>query len=52
MVVKRVKEATASATEEKRLGNRTSSALDFLLRYKQTIKVLDALLHLGRKFVW
>ncbi|XP_053380194.1 abnormal spindle-like microcephaly-associated protein homolog [Mercenaria mercenaria] len=43
---KRVQETSASATEENKLGNRTSSALDFLLRYKQLSQVLDALQHL------
>ncbi|KAL4219252.1 hypothetical protein ACF0H5_021834 [Mactra antiquata] len=40
---KRIKEATESATKEKTLGNRTSSALDFLLKYKQISEVLMAL---------
>ncbi|KAK7504479.1 hypothetical protein BaRGS_00004345 [Batillaria attramentaria] len=43
---KRVHEANKAATEEKKLGNRTSSALDFLLHYKQLAYILDALMHL------
>lgn len=43
----RVIEANASATEEKKLGNRTSSALDFLLKYKHVSQVFEALGHLG-----
>lgn len=47
-VRRNLKEATAAATEEKKLGNRTTSALDFLLRYKQLSQVLEALVHLGK----
>ena len=43
----RVIQATESATEEKKLGNRTSSALDFLLKYKHLSQVFEAVMHLG-----
>ena len=36
-----------NVTEEKKLGNRTTSALDFLLQYKQISYILDALMQLG-----
>lgn len=45
---KRLHEANQAATDDKKLGNRTSSALDFLLNYKQLSYILDALMHLGR----
>ena len=51
LVRQRVEEANAAATEEKKLGNRTSSALDYLLKYKHLSPVLDALKHLGRSLV-
>ncbi|KAL8625932.1 hypothetical protein ACOMHN_012524 [Nucella lapillus] len=43
---RRLQEATQRATEEKTLGHRTASALDFLLHYKQLAYILDALMHL------
>lgn len=46
-VRKRVVEAHRSATEDKKLGNRTESALDYLLKYKQLSQILEALVHLG-----
>ncbi|XP_013394208.1 abnormal spindle-like microcephaly-associated protein homolog [Lingula anatina] len=45
-VRRRLKEATMAATEEKKLCNRTTSALDFLLQYKQLSYILEALVHL------
>ena len=45
---RRCQEAAAAATEEKQLGNRTSSALDYLLKYKQLSFILDAVMHLGK----
>ena len=51
LVRQRVEEANAAATEEKKLGNRTSSALDYLLKYKHLSPVLDALKHLGKSLV-
>ncbi|KAJ8300168.1 hypothetical protein KUTeg_021687 [Tegillarca granosa] len=46
IVRKSLQEANRSATEEKKLGNRTSSALDYLLKYKQLSHILEALIHL------
>lgn len=46
-VRKRVEEAQRTATEDKKLGNRTESALDYLLKYKQLSQILEALVHLG-----
>ncbi|XP_076455078.1 uncharacterized protein LOC143289805 [Babylonia areolata] len=43
---RRVQAANEKATEEKTLGKRTASALDFLLHYKQLAYILDALMHL------
>ncbi len=43
----RVQEATKSATEEKRLCNRTATAIDFLLRCTQLVYILEALMNLG-----
>ncbi|BFZ20292.1 hypothetical protein BsWGS_23331 [Bradybaena similaris] len=43
---KRLKEANRQATEEKTLGSRTASALDFLLREKDVGHILEALMHL------
>ncbi|CAH1785860.1 unnamed protein product [Owenia fusiformis] len=43
---KRIEEATRNATEEKKLVNRTSSALDYLLQYKQLSYILEAVMHL------
>ncbi|XP_060083344.1 abnormal spindle-like microcephaly-associated protein homolog [Ylistrum balloti] len=43
---KNLKEATKSATEDRKLGNRTESALDYLLKYKQLSQILEALIHL------
>ena len=47
-VRQRVQEANAAATEDKKLCNRTSSALDFLLNYKQLAFILEALINLGK----
>ena len=44
---KRLAEAAKNATEDKKLCNRTTSALDFLLRYKHLAFILEALKHLG-----
>lgn len=41
-----LKEATKTATDDKKLGNRTESALDYLLKYKQLSHILEALIHL------
>ncbi|XP_061184440.1 abnormal spindle-like microcephaly-associated protein homolog [Saccostrea echinata] len=46
MVRQRVVEAHRTATEDKKLGNRTESALDYLLQYKQLSHLLEALVHL------
>ncbi|XP_052220933.1 abnormal spindle-like microcephaly-associated protein homolog [Dreissena polymorpha] len=46
LVRARVRVATAAATEEKKLANRTTSALDFLLRYKHLSQVQKALMDL------
>ncbi|OWF49690.1 abnormal spindle-like microcephaly-associated protein homolog [Mizuhopecten yessoensis] len=43
---KNLKEATKIATEDRKLGNRTESALDYLLKYKQLSQILEALIHL------
>ena len=43
----RIQSANAAATEENTLGHRTSSALDFLLRYKDIAYILEALRNLG-----
>ncbi|XP_062607577.1 abnormal spindle-like microcephaly-associated protein homolog [Saccostrea cucullata] len=45
-VRQRVVEAQRSATDDKKLGNRTESALDYLLQYKQLSHLLEALVHL------
>lgn len=45
---KRVEEANRSATEEKKLGNRMASALDYLLKFKQLSHILEVLIHLGK----
>lgn len=47
VVRKRIMEAHRTATEDKKLGNRTESALDYLLKYKQLSHLLEALVHLG-----
>ena len=44
---KKIQVANAAATEEKQLGNRTTSALDYLLKYKQLAYILEAVMHLG-----
>lgn len=44
---RRVEAASAAVTEEKKLGNITTSALDFLLRYTQISVILEALMKLG-----
>ena len=44
---KKVQEATRNVKEEDKLYNRTSSALDFLLSYRQLSHVLQALIQLG-----
>lgn len=46
MARRRVQQANASATEDRTLGNRTKSALDYLLKYGHLSQVLDALMHL------
>jgi len=46
-VRKKVQEATRNVKEEDKLYNRTSSALDFLLSYRQLSHVLQALIQLG-----
>ncbi|ESO92879.1 hypothetical protein LOTGIDRAFT_232956 [Lottia gigantea] len=43
---RRINKANESACEENKLGNRTTSALDYLLRYKQMSYVLEAVMHL------
>ncbi|KAL3871776.1 hypothetical protein ACJMK2_039754 [Sinanodonta woodiana] len=43
---KRCQEARRSATEDKKLCNRTSSALDYLLKCKHLSQILDALMNL------
>ncbi|KAK3591436.1 hypothetical protein CHS0354_033435 [Potamilus streckersoni] len=43
---KRCEEARRSATEDKKLYNRTSSALDYLLKCKHLSQILDALMNL------
>ena len=47
VVRQRVQQANAAATEDRKLCNRTSSALDFLLNYKQLAFILEALINLG-----
>ncbi|XP_013789036.1 abnormal spindle-like microcephaly-associated protein homolog [Limulus polyphemus] len=42
----RLKTANANATEDKKLCNRTASALDFLLRCRNLSYILSALMHL------
>ncbi|XP_067661837.1 abnormal spindle-like microcephaly-associated protein homolog [Haliotis asinina] len=42
----RCHEASQNATEDKKLGNRTTSALDYLLEYKSVSHILEALIHL------
>ncbi|XP_046339131.2 abnormal spindle-like microcephaly-associated protein homolog isoform X2 [Haliotis rufescens] len=42
----RCHEASQNATEDKKLGNRTTSALDYLLEYKSLSHILEALMHL------
>ena len=39
--------AAKAVTEEKRLCNRTTSALDYLLQYRQMSGLLEALISLG-----
>lgn len=46
-VRKKVQEATKNVKEENKLYYRTSTALDFLLTYRQLSHVLQALIHLG-----
>lgn len=41
---------TASVREEDKLCNKTSSALDYLLRYKHFSYILEALKNLGKAF--
>ena len=48
MARKKVEEATANATEEKKLCNRTACALDYLLKYKQLAYILEAVMNLGQ----
>ena len=43
----RCKAANAAVTEEKKLRNMTTSALDFLLQYKNLSYILEALMKLG-----
>ena len=43
----RIEEARKNVTEDKKLCNRTTSALDYLLRYKQLSYILEALMNLG-----
>jgi len=47
-VRKKVQEATRNVKEENKLCNRTSSALEFLLSYRQLSYMLQALIHLGQ----
>ena len=49
---RRCREAKENATEEKRLCNRTTSALDKLLSYKQLALVLEAVSNLGKYMVF
>lgn len=44
---RRLRELSADVREEDRLGNKTSSALDYLLRYKHFSYILEALKNLG-----
>lgn len=44
---KRVEDINRSATEEKTLGYRTSSALDYIFKDKDLAYILEALTHLG-----
>jgi len=46
-VRRKVQEATRNVKEEDKLYYRTSSALDFLLTYRQLSHMLQALIHLG-----
>ncbi|XP_050415465.2 abnormal spindle-like microcephaly-associated protein homolog [Patella vulgata] len=43
---KRINKANDSACEENKLGNRTASALDYLLKYKDMSYILEAVMHL------
>lgn len=43
----RLCQLNADVREEDRLGNKTSSALDYLLRYKHFSYILEALKNLG-----
>ena len=45
---RRIEAANANVTEEKKLGNLTTSALDYLLRCQQLSTILDALMKLGK----
>lgn len=45
-----LRKVSAGAREEDKLCNKTSSALDFLLRYKQFSYILEALKNLGKMF--
>ena len=47
-VCARARAATKNAAEADKLGNRTSSALDFLLRYRQLSYILEAVITLGK----
>ena len=44
---RRIEEATENATDDKKLCNRTRSALDYLLQCKQLALVLEAVMNLG-----
>ena len=46
-VCARARVATQNAAESNKLGNRTASALDFLLRYRQLSYILEAVITLG-----
>lgn len=43
----RLRQLSTDFREEDRLGNKTSSALDYLLRYKHFSYILEALKNLG-----
>lgn len=47
----RLRKVSADVREEDKLCNKTSSALDYLLRYKHFSYILEALKNLGKGFV-
>ena len=50
-VRRRLRLAHQTATDDMKLGNRTTFALEYLLQYRQLSAILEALTHLGALFL-